>query len=63
MERGDSLCTYRGWKAPQNVQFQATARGLVPVFVSAFDGTCVQNLWGLPPNHVPLSLLFLGLKQ
>ena len=44
MERGDSLCTYRGWKAPQNVQFQATARGLGPVFKGTFDKMGVQDL-------------------
>jgi len=47
----------------QNIYLQATARSLGTVMVGAFDDDEVQNVSGLPADHVPLALMPVGHKR
>lgn len=46
--------------AAQNVYLQCAARGLVTVFVGAFDDRKLQDLFALPAGQIPLGLMPFG---
>jgi SagB-type dehydrogenase family enzyme len=46
--------------AAQNVYLQAVARNLGTVIVGAFQDAEVQEVLGLPEDHVPLALMPVG---
>lgn len=59
-KRGQRYVDIEVGHVAQNVYLQATARGLATVMVGAFDDTEVQEVLGLPSDHIPLGLMPFG---
>jgi SagB-type dehydrogenase family enzyme len=47
----------------QNIYLQATSLKLGTVYVGAFDDAAVQQVLGLPADHVPLALMPVGQQR
>ena len=59
-DRGPRYVHLEAGHAAQNILLQAVALGLGAVPMGAFDDRRVQDVLGLPADHVPLYLVPVG---